>query len=137
MNRYMAIVIGGVLGGCAAPAGPPAGTQFDGSYAGQNTLIRGGGYMCGAPSSSERLTVRGGRFDYPFAVNPPRTVPIPVQIAADGTFAAQMEYGTEDYGPRSRFRTAWVTVTGRIDGGVLAATIDDYRCTRRLTAQIG
>ena len=39
---------------------------------------------------------------------------MPVQIAADGTFAAQMQYGTEDYGPRSRFRTAWVTVTGRI-----------------------
>ena len=87
--------------------------------------------------SPERLTVRGGRFDYPFAVNPPRTVPIPVQIAADGTFAAQMQYGTEDYGPRSRLRTAWVTVIGRIDGGMLAATIDDYRCTRRLTAQIG
>ena len=77
MNRYMAIVIGGVLGGCAAPAGPAAGTQFDGSYAGQNTLVRGGGYLCGATSYPERLTVRGGRFDYPFAVNPPRTVPHP------------------------------------------------------------
>ena len=70
-------------------------------------------------------------------MNPPRTAPIPVQIAADGTFAAQMQYGTEEYGPRSRLRTAWVTVTGRVDGGTLAATIDDYRCTRRLTAQIG
>jgi len=137
MNRYMAIVIAGVLSGCAAPAGPPAGPQFDGSYAGQNTLIRGWGYMCGAPSYSERLTVRGGRFDYQFAVNPPRTAPIPVQIAADGTFAAQMQYGTEDYWPWSRLRTAWVTVTGRVDGGTLAATIDDYRCTRRLMAQIG
>jgi hypothetical protein len=137
MNHYMAIVIGGVLGGCAAPAGPPAGTQFDGAYAGQNTLIRGGGYLCGAPSYSERLTVRGGRFDYPFAVNPPRTVPLPVQIAADGTVAAQMQYGTEDYGPRSRPRTAWVTVTGRVDGGMLAATIDDYRCTRRLMVRMG
>ena len=137
MNRYMAIVIGGVLGGCAATAGPPAGTQFDGSYAGQSTLSRGAGFLCGAPIYSERLTVRGGRFDYPFAVNPPRTVPLPVQIAADGTFAAQMQYGTEDYGPRSRPLTAWVTVTGRVDGRMLAATIDDYRCTRRLMVQLG
>src|SRR4051812_8042734 len=124
MNRYMALVIGGVLGGLAAPAGPPAGTQFDGTYSRQSHLVRGGGYLCGAPSNAERLIVRGGRFDYPFAVIPPRTVPMPVQIALDGTFAAQMEYGTEDYGPRSRFRTAWVTVTGRVNGGVLAATID-------------
>jgi hypothetical protein len=133
----MAIVMGAGLGGCAAPAGPAAGPQFDGIYAGQNTLIRGGGFLCGAASYPERLTVRGGRFDYSFAVNPPRTVPIPVQIAADGTFSAQMQYGTEEYGPRSWFRTAWVTVIGRIDGGTLAATIDDYRCTRRLTVQIG
>jgi hypothetical protein len=137
MNPYMAIVIAGVLGGCAAPAEPAAGTQFDGSYAGQNTLVRGWGDLCGTNTYSERLTVRGGRFEYPFAVNPPRTVPIPVQIAADGTFTTQMQYGTEDYWPRSRLRTAWVTVTGRINGGMLAATIDDYRCTRRLTVQIG
>ncbi len=137
MNRHVAIVIGGLLGGCAASAGPAAGTQFDGSYAGQSDLVRGGGFLCGAMNAPERLTVSGGRFDYPFAVNPPRTVPIPVQIAADGTFAAQMQYGTEDYGPRARFRRAWVTVVGRIDGGMLAATIDDYRCTRRLTARIG
>jgi hypothetical protein len=133
MNRHMAIVVCGVLGGCVAPAGPPAGTQFDGSYAGESTLTRGGGFMCGARSSAERLTVRGGRFDYPFAVNAPRTV----QIAADGTFSAQMQYGTEDYWPLSRLRTAWVTVTGRVDGRTLAATIDDYRCTRQLTVQTG
>ena len=136
MKRCVAIVICGVLGGCAATAGPPAGIQFDGSYAGQSTLSRGGGYLCGAATSPETLTVDNGQFDYPFAVNPPRTVPIPVQIAADGTFSAQMQYGTEEYGPRSWLRTAWVTVIGRIDRGLLAATIDDYRCTRRLTAQI-
>jgi hypothetical protein len=136
MKRCVAIVICGVLVGCAATAGPPAGIQFDGRYAGQSTLSRGGGYLCGAVTSPETLTVDNGRFDYPFAVNPPRTVPIPVQIAADGTFSAQMQYGTEEYGPRSWLRTAWVTVIGRIDRGLLAATIDDYRCTRRLTAQI-
>jgi hypothetical protein len=101
----------------------------------QSNLSRGGVIYAGRRLSPERLTVQSGRSDYPFAVNP-RTVPIPVQIAADGTFSAQMQYGTEEYGPRSWLRTAWVTVIGRIDRGMLAATIDDYRCTRRLTAQI-
>ena len=80
MNPYVAIVIGGVLGGCAAPAEPGAGTQFDGSYAGQSNLVRGGGFLCGATNSPESVTVSGGRFDYPFVVNAPRTVPIPARL---------------------------------------------------------
>jgi hypothetical protein len=119
------------------PALPAAGSQFDGIYAGQNDAISGWGFLCGAPAYPETIAVSGGRFDYPFAVNPPRTTPVPVQIAADGTFAAQMEYGTEEPGPRSRYITAWVTVTGRIWGTELAATVTDLRCVRRVTAHRG
>lgn len=130
------------LAGCAglpgaAPALPAAGSQFDGTYAGQNSLVSGWGFLCGAPSYPETIAVSGGRFDYPFAVNPPRTAPVAVQIAADGTFRGQMQYGTEDFGPRSRYLTAWVTVTGRITGTMLDATVTDLRCVRRLTAQRG
>ena len=139
MIRLIAILIGGVLGGCAAPSVPPAGSQLDGSYTGQNTLTRGWGYLCGAISYPASLTVSGGRFDYPFAVSvsPPRTVPVPIQIAADGTFAGQLQYVTKDYFPMPYDRTTWVTVTGRIAAGALDATITDYRCTRRLMAKLG
>jgi hypothetical protein len=83
------------------------------------------------------IAVHDGRFDYPFLVNPPRTTPVPVQIAADGTFAAQLQYGTEEPGPRSRYITAWVTVVGRIAAGELDATVTDLRCVRHLSARRG
>jgi hypothetical protein len=116
---------------------PAAGSQFDGIYAGQNDAVSGWGFLCGAPAYPETIDVSGGRFDYPYPVSPPRTTPVVVQIAADGTFAAQMQYGTEEVGPRSRYITAWVTVTGRIAAGQLDATVADLRCVRRLTARRG
>jgi hypothetical protein len=137
-----AVVLGA---GCAslsgrlppAPALPAAGSQFDGLYVGQNDAVSGWGFLCGAPAYPETIAVSGGRFDYPYPVSPPRTTPVAVQIAADGTFAAQMQYGTEEIGPRSRYITAWVTVTGRIAAGQLDATVTDLRCVRRLTARRG
>ncbi len=133
-----------LAGGCATlPVAPPAaalpaaGSQYDGIYAGQNDAVSGWGFWCGAPAFPETIAVSGGRFDYLFPVNPPRTSPVAVQIAADGTFAAQMQYGTEDPGPRSRYINAWVTVTGRITAGELDATVTDLRCVRRLAARRG
>jgi hypothetical protein len=134
-----------LAGGCATlPGVPPAvpavaaaGSQFDGIYAGQNDAVSGWGFLCGAPAYPETIVVSDGRFDYPFPVNPPRIAPVPVQIAADGTFAAQMQYGTEEPGPRSRYITAWVTVSGRIAAGELDATVTDLRCVRRVAARRG
>jgi hypothetical protein len=141
MNRLLALLLGGLLAGCSTgPAVPAAGREFDGTYTGENTLIRGGGYPCGDPAYAERLVVADGRFDYPFAVNPPRTAPLPVQIGADGTLAGQMQYLTEDYlSLRGSYNplTTWVTLRGHISEGVLEATVTDYRCTRRLTARKG
>jgi hypothetical protein len=130
-----------LAGGCAAgvPGAPAAGTQFDGTYAGQDSLVSGAAYQCGAPSYPETIAVRGGRFDYPYVVNSPRIVPMAVQVFADGTVHGQMQYGTEDYGPwrRDTFMTAWVTVTGRIDDTRLEATMTDLRCVRHLIARRG
>jgi hypothetical protein len=134
-----------LAGSCSTPPGAPppaaalpaAGSQFDGVYAGQNDAVSGWGFLCGAPAYPQTIAVSGGRFDYPFQVNPPRTTPVAVQIEADGTFAAQMQYGTEETGPRSRYITAWVTVTGRIAADELDATVSDLRCVRRLTAHRG
>jgi hypothetical protein len=128
--------------GCAplpgmAPAAPPAGTQFDGSYTGQDSLVSGVAFMCGPASQLATVEMRDGRFAYPFEVNPPRTVPMTVQVAADGTLLGQMQYMTEEDSPWLRHHTAWVTVTGRIAGAVLDATIVSERCARRLTAKRG
>jgi hypothetical protein len=120
-----------------APAAPAAGAQFDGIYAGRNDAVSGWGFLCGPSAYPQTIAVSGGRFDYPFPVNPPRTTPVPVQIAADGTFAAAMQYGTEDLGPRTLYINAWVTVSGRITGAELDATVSDLRCVRHLTAQRG
>ena len=121
-----------LVSGCTvAPHVPPAGRAFDGTYVGDTSLVRGGGYTCGLADLPRELTVTDGRFIYPFQVNPPASVaPMPVRIAADGRFNASMQYGTNDdlFGPR--FITPWVTVTGRIANGTLEATESDLRCTR-------
>jgi hypothetical protein len=144
-TRRLALLAGcalGLAGGCvgapgAGPVAPAAGTRFDGTYAGQDSLLGGVAFQCGEPSRLETIAVHDGRFDYPFPVNPPRTTPLPVQIAADGTFWGQMQYGTEDFTPRARYRTDWVTVAGRITGNGLEATMTNERCLRRLMAQRG
>jgi hypothetical protein len=139
MTRHRAVLLICGLGGCAGmpQALPEAGTRFDGSYAGQNVLISGGGYLCGDPGHAETIAVIDGRFDYPFAVNPPRTTAVPVRIAVDGSLVGQLQYVTQDYLPLPRERNAWVTITGRIAGDMLDATISDARCRRRVTARKG
>ena len=123
------------LAGCAGiadttPPVPAAGTQFDGSYVGQDTLLSGVAFLCGAADLPERIEVQDGQFAYPFQVNPPRVAPLPVQIFEDGTLAGQMQYGTvlQDDSllvPRTP-RTDWVTLRGRITGAALEATSPTY-----------
>ena len=123
---------------CAPPTAPPAGTAFDGTYTGQATLVSGGpGFICGELTQPLTILVRSGRFDYPFEFDPPRTTPLPVQIAADGSLNGQMQYGTVDYTPRRDYLTAWATVAGRVSGTTLEATVADLRCVRRLVVQRG
>lgn len=131
------------LAGCAViaditPPVPAAGAQFDGNYVGQDALLSGVAFLCGAADLPERFEVQNGQFAYPFQVNPPRVAPLPVQIFEDGTLAGQMQYGAllqEDL-PMVFFpRTDWVTLRGRITGAVIEATITNMRCVRRLRAQ--
>lgn len=127
-----------IVTGCATPVGAPpipAGTRFDGVYQGRTELLRGVGFQCGQPDLPDRIIVRDGHFDFPFQVDPPRTTPIPVQIAADGSLEGSIQYGTVDYSRFSNYRNAWATVTGRISGNVLEATQTDYRCARRSVLQ--
>jgi hypothetical protein len=134
----LAIFCGWLLAGasgCAPP--PPPSPAFDGMYAGQDSLVRGGGFLCGLPARDLSFTIRNGQFDYPFQVAPPRTAPLPVRVAADGTMTGVLEYGATDYTSRRGFTTALAIVSGRITGGTLEATISDPRCTRRLVARRG
>jgi hypothetical protein len=124
-----------VAGSCATPP-PPAGTQYDGTYIGQDSLVSGVDFQCGAPVLEERLEVRGGRFDYPFQVSPPRVAPLPVQVATNGVMAGQMQYGTGDEVREfSRDRVDWVYLHGGIAGTTMHATISNIHCVRRLIAQ--
>jgi hypothetical protein len=126
------------IAGCAdnAPPLPIAGTQFDGSYAGQDTLLRGVDFQCGDTSRPERIDVRDGQFAYPFPVSPPMIVPLPARIAMDGTLDGRLRYGTEiDIVQYSQYRTDWAVLRGRITGTELDATLTTMRCVRHLTAQ--
>ncbi len=140
-RRHAALALGFLssLTGCISttPALPPAGPQFDGSYVGQDVLVSGAVFQCGEASRTVRINVSGGRFDYPFPVNPPRVAPLPVQIAADGTVRGQMQYGTTEETPKfgSRELFEWVTLSGRITGRILDADVVFYRCARHLTVQ--
>ena len=143
MKTTVLTACGLALAGCAGiadttPPVPAAGAQFDGSYVGQDTLLSGVAFLCGAANLPERIEVQNGQFAYPFQVNPPRVAPLPVQIFEDGTLAGQMQYGTllqEDL-PMFFFpRTDWVTLRGRITGAALEATITNIRCVRRLRVQ--
>jgi hypothetical protein len=120
--------------GCSSPAAPLS-TAFDGSYVGQDSLIGGGGFLCGLPMRDLTITVRNGEFDYPFQVAPPRDAPLPVRVAPDGTVTGQMQYGATGNSPRRDYLTVWVTLSGRITGTTLDATIVDLRCARRLVVR--
>jgi len=127
-----------LLSACGTPLGPPAGPEFDGVYQGTSRLVGGGGPLCGNPDAQLALTVRDGQFDYPFLVNAPRTAPLRVQVAADGRFRGDMQFGVVE--PRGRdatteYRTEWATVAGRIDGSTMQGTVENLECTRQIAMQ--
>ena len=98
-------------------------------------MISGFGWVCAPPSNQDAVTVKDGRFNYTFVDQLAQPAPIAVQIAADGTLRGQTQYGTESAMRFSGFIVVWATVTGRINGTALEATVADYRCTRQLMLQ--
>ena len=126
--------------GCAGPAIPVAGNQFDGTYEGESHIVRGdGGYVCSPQAAPVSLVVRNGRFAYIYKnYDMAAPAPIPVQVAADGTFSGQIQYVAETYSRWSGgIVTTWAMVRGRIAGKILDATVTDFRCARQLDLQTG
>ena len=127
--------VGALAVGCS-PAIPAAGNQFDGTYQGDNRVVRGFGWVCAPPSYPDAVTVTAGRFNYTFVDQLAQPALIPVQISVDGTFSGRIQYLT-DSGNQSQSQglTVWAIVTGRISGAALEATAADFRCTRQLMLQ--
>lgn len=126
-----------ILAGCAdVPSAPPAGTQFDGAYAGQIDLVSGFGYVCGSPSYPFSISVNNGRFVYSVFIPPYDTPRVQVQIRADGAMSGASLYTAETFLPRGPDITnAWIRLSGHISGATLDATVRDEYCARRLTLQ--
>jgi hypothetical protein len=98
-------------------------------------VVRGFGWRCDPPSYQDAVTVTAGRFNYTFVAELARPALIPVRIAADGTFRGQIQYGTDAIDRWGHTIIVLATVTGRIDGTALEATVVDFRCTRQLMLQ--
>ena len=128
--------VGALVVCCTGPAIPAAGNQFDGTYQGDNRVVRGFGWVCAPPSYPDAVTVTAGRFNYTFVDQLAQPALIPVQISVDGTFSGRIQYLT-DSGNQSQSQglTVWAIVTGRISGAALEATAADFRCTRQLMLQ--
>jgi hypothetical protein len=128
--------VGFLTVGCTGPAIPAAGNQFDGTYQGDNRVVRGFGWVCAPPSYQDAVTVTAGRFNYTFVDQLAQPALIPVQIAADGTFRGRIQYRTDSTNEnQGDGLTVWAIVTGRINGTALEASVADFRCTRQLMLQ--
>jgi hypothetical protein len=137
-GRLLATALGcvGLLSvGCTGPPVPAAGDQFDGTYQGDNRVVRGFGWVCAPPSYQDGVTVTAGRFNYTFVDQLAQPALIPVQIAADGTLRGQIQYWIDSTSQNDWGLTVWARVTGHINGTALEATVTDFRCTRQLILQ--
>ena len=128
--------IGLLMVGCMGPPVAAAADQFDGIYQGDNRVVRGFGWVCAPPSYQDTVTVKAGRFNYTFVDQLSQPAPIPVQIAADGTFRGRIQYLAESTNQnQSEGLTVWAIVTGHITRTVLEANVADFHCTRQLMLQ--
>jgi uncharacterized protein YceK len=125
-----------VLSGCAAT--PDAGSQFDGTYVGANTLTRGAGaaWVCGPDTAPASVTVGAGDFNYPFPIIGPAPVVVHVRLHEDGSFSGGTEYFEVESG-LFRGPLAWVTVVGHVTGTTLDAQVDSLNCGHHLSLQRG
>lgn len=137
LTRGFLLAIMAPLGACAmAPAtASPAGTAFDGDYAGQTVLTRGGSFMCGNPALPRQLAISQGQFLYPFQVESTSVFPVVVPIRPDGKFRVSFRYMTTDDLARPEMQTLLASISGQVANGTLRVTEDDYRCTRSSVLQ--
>jgi hypothetical protein len=119
-----------VLSACAVV--PDAGSQFDGTYIGANTVSRGGNGYCGPDTEAASVVVSTGNFSFPFPISGPQPVVVPVRLRADGSFSGGAEYFESEPG-LFRGPLAWVTIVGHIAGATLDVQVASLRCSRHLS----
>jgi hypothetical protein len=137
-NVRVSLAILCLLGLSACAAAPNAGTQFDGTYVGANTLTRGTGaaWVCGPDTAPGLVTVGAGDFNYVVPITGPTPVVVHVRLHGDGSFSGSTEYFEVESG-LFRGPLAWVTVVGHVTGTAMDAQVDTLNCGRHLSLQRG
>ncbi len=111
LTRCMAIALWVSSVAVAIAAGP-----FDGTYSGENTLVRGGPPVC-SPAHRISWTVADNHFKAGWF----SSTTLDATVAPDGSFNASAMY---NYGRQS----SRAILSGRISNGVLEADIESTGC---------
>ena len=105
------------LAGTAGAAGP-----FDGTYKGNQTVLRNNNYQGCSDRTDIALIIRDNHFTRQWV-----GYVINVDVANDGTFSGKASYEA------GRNRQATVSITGKIAGAGLEADIGSDRCQLHLS----
>jgi len=111
------------LTACAGNTPPLVPGRFDATYAGRTTLVGFSSPDWHCNWQAPPIRIIGSQFTAELD-GARMTVP----VAADGSFDA---YGTRPVYSQTKYETP-VHVSGRVGGGVLAATVHQPRCTFKL-----
>ena len=110
--RWASVLVSLALG---APVAAFAADQFDGSYAGQRTLLRGAPPSCRSEGVTI-LRVRNGHVSLTYASNT-----FDAEVGADGSFEKTQLFV-------ARRNTVSATLKGRITNNTLMADLETYAC---------
>lgn len=102
-----------------ALAGSPG---YDGTYKGESTVTRGGGFCGKSPSVVMKQVVNG---QFALVYDQSHNIGVNVEVQPDGSFS-----GSQQYTPAGARQQSRVTVSGRISGNVLTAHIEGEACAR-------
>jgi hypothetical protein len=123
MRPPSALAVGLALCACAGPPPPSGPTPFDGTYVGTAQLVGFSSPDWHCDWTPSPITVRDGRFHSDID-----GAPMTVTIAPDGTFD---KYAARPVYKQTKYETP-VHMFGRIEDGVMDATVRQPRCTFHL-----
>lgn len=98
-----------------------AANNYDGTYTGQVTLVRGDQSICGRSPLTVTKQVVNGHFDLVYDI--PHHVGVNLEVQPDGSFSGDQVYMFNS-------QRQQVRASGRIAGNVLQARIEGLACSR-------